>query len=80
MNNFASSTDLMVHVVEKLGISVFSMIGIIVSLVLALCAVYYGIKHIDMSLRIGGFYLLKVPYKGYKRFKSQSWNMEHTMQ
>jgi len=31
----------------------------------------------DESLRIGGFYLRKLPYKGYKRFHSQEWNLKH---
>jgi len=33
----------------------------------------------DRSMKIGGFYLWKTPYKGYNRFRSQKWNTEHTM-
>jgi len=31
----------------------------------------------DRSLKIGGFYVRDLPYKGYKRFRSEKWNMEH---
>ena len=31
----------------------------------------------DRSFRIGGFYVRDVPFKGYNRFRSQQWNMEH---
>jgi len=31
----------------------------------------------DMSYSIGGFYLFNTPFKGYHRFRSRKWNMEH---
>jgi len=31
----------------------------------------------DQSYSIGGYYLHNLPYKGYKRFRSKAWNMEH---
>lgn len=33
----------------------------------------------DKSYRILGFYVNKVPYKGYNRWRSQEWNRRHTM-
>jgi len=33
----------------------------------------------DKPLMIGGFYLRNVPYKGYNRFRSKSWNMKKMM-
>lgn len=35
-------------------------------------------KGSDNSERIGGFYTRGLPYKGYKRFRSQKWNKENT--
>ena len=31
----------------------------------------------DQSYSLGGYYLRSVPYKGYHRFRSKKWNMEH---
>jgi len=39
---------------------------------------WHIIKGLDRSGRIGGFYYWRTPYKGYKRFRSQRWNLEHT--
>ena len=38
-----------------------------------------NLKRFDMSGRIGGFYYARTPYRGYNRWRSQKWNMEHTM-
>lgn len=32
----------------------------------------------DESYTIGGFFVRKVPYAGYNRWRSRKWNMEHT--
>jgi len=39
----------------------------------------YGWKTLggDMSLNVGGFYPFNTPFKGYHRFRSQKWNMQH---
>lgn len=41
----------------------------------------FGISKLlyDQSLMIGGIYVRKLPYKGYKRFRSKAWNMKNTM-
>jgi len=31
----------------------------------------------DESYSLGGYYLRKLPYNGYRRFRSKNWNMEH---
>lgn len=31
----------------------------------------------DRSGQIGGFYYWNTPYKGYNRWRSRTWNMEH---
>jgi len=31
----------------------------------------------DRSFRVFGFYVRDVPYRGYNRFRSQQWNLEH---
>jgi hypothetical protein len=62
-----------------IAIALISIIGGYV----ALLGLGFGISRLvvyitgDESARIGGFYLAKTPYKGYKRFHSQEWNMEH---
>jgi len=57
----------------------------ILALMSALIALFWSIKRIfevlsnaDFSARVGGFYLLRTPYKGYNRFRSQKWNSQHT--
>jgi len=37
---------------------------------------WFALLH-DQSLEIGGYYLRSTPFKGYNRFRSKKWNIEH---
>jgi len=57
---------------------------IIVSSIIVIIIAFFVLKVClsvlkDESFNLGGFYLRKTPYKGYNRFRSRKWNMEHTM-
>jgi len=66
------------------AIMLFAITSIVASLV-ALMGLGFGLSRLivwvtgDESARVGGFYVARTPYKGYKRFHSQEWNMEHTV-
>jgi len=81
MNDFyASSSQTVVQGIISLGQNQFLIWSLLIGLIFALSLIVWGIyKTMDMSGRIGGFYYAKVPYKGYNRWRSQSWNAEHTM-
>jgi len=60
--------------------------SILVGLV-GLFGIGYGVRKLimyitgpswDRSGTIGGFYYARTPYKGYNRWRSKEWNMEHT--
>jgi len=60
--------------------------SILVGLV-GLFGIGYGVRKLtmyitgpswDRSGTIGGFYYARTPYKGYNRWRSRKWNMEHT--
>jgi len=64
------------------GVIIFSFLGAMLSMMAALIGLHFGIQKfreyiLDESFSIHGFYLRKVPFKGYHRFRSQKWNMKH---
>lgn len=67
----------------QLGEIIAFTIGTIVGACVALLGLGYGISKLavyitgDQSVRFGDLYLASLPYKGYKRFHSKKWNMEH---
>ena len=41
---------------------------------------YFKYQNMDNSKKIGGFYLKNLPCKGYSRWHSEAWNMQHTIE
>jgi hypothetical protein len=85
MNNFINAT----YVRHTIGTTT-SMIshGLFLSIPLILAvssglialsmAVWFVVSWLsDNSFSIGGYYMHDLPYKGYNRFRSKEWNMEH---
>jgi len=70
---------------SQAGLFLALVVGALVVAVAALMGLGYGISKLavwitgDYSVRVGGFYLANTPYKGYSRWHSQKWNMDHTM-
>jgi len=82
--NLISIKGNIVASVAMTGLYVGYSIGIILVIALGLLALGFVWKLIkskvlgfDRSGMIGGYYYWKKPYKGYHRFHSQQWNMEH---
>lgn len=75
---YASSSEAVRAGIISLGTNQFLIWSFLISLVLALFLILWGVyKTMDMSGRIGGFYYARTPWRGYNRFRSQKWNMEH---
>lgn len=71
--------NLMLNAGIDLGKSLLIIFGSIIGILVGYLIFKYGwwkLFH-DQSLEIGGYYLRKTPYAGYKRFRSKKWNMEH---
>jgi len=79
MNN-ASIEILILSNLSIFAGSVLVIIGNVLTLGIGYLVFKFGWDRLihDQSLMIGGYYLRNTPYKGYNRFKSQKWNMEHT--
>lgn len=78
--NFTATQDLILLAIGTLGASVVVIIATTLSLGVAYLIFTYGWRLInDKSFMIGGFYIHNTPYKGYNRWRSKKWNMEHTM-
>jgi len=80
--NATTSLSLITSTATDLGVGVLAIFGIVLGIAVGVFLVKWGYTHLihnfDYSIKIGGYYPLKTPYKGYNRFKSESWNMEHT--
>jgi len=72
--------NLMLSAITQYGLAVLGIITAIIVIGVAYLVYRFGVSRLlhDRSLMIGGYYLRNTPYKGYNRFKSQRWNMEHT--
>jgi len=77
-----TAISLLGGIINDFGIGALNIISTILGISMGILLINWGwthlIKHFDMSIKIAGFYPLKTPYKGYKRFKSESWNMQNT--
>lgn len=65
--------------VASFGLAALAVLTACISLGVALLVVRYGwwkLAH-DQSLEIGGYYVRNLPFKGYHRFRSKTWNMKH---
>lgn len=74
-----NATTLLTNSLTTFGANALIVLSAMIELAVALLIFHFGIKRLftDKSLEIGGYYLRNTPFKGYKRFKSQKWNMEH---
>lgn len=88
MYSIASTTSQLLLSFDQTGIILGVSLTAILASLAALMGLGFGVTKLmhyitgtqawnDKSLRVGGFYLRKTPYKGYKRFHSQHWNMIH---
>lgn len=72
--------NLLLLATASFGGALILIIGTILTIgvgVLVFNAGWQRLRNFDMSGRIGGFYYARTPWRGYKRFRSQQWNMEH---
>lgn len=82
MLNAASTTQLVANGFAAYSSAALRILGYSMTVLVGLLVFYWGYRKItniahDQSARIGGFYLRKLPYAGYHRFRSRKWNMEH---
>lgn len=76
--NVANAQALILNAIQDFGSSLLYIVGafLVIALGVLIFKIGWGWLH-DQSYSIGGFYLHNLPYKGYKRFRSRKWNMEH---
>lgn len=76
-----SIITLIVNTATTFGVAVLAIIATTIGIGVAYLLFTVGWNRLinDKSLMIGGFYLRNVPYKGYNRFRSKSWNMKKMM-
>lgn len=76
-----SIVTLIENTATAFGIAVLAIIATTIAIGVAYLLFTVGWNRLinDKSLMIGGFYLRNVPYKGYNRFRSKSWNMKKMM-
>jgi len=80
--NANSAVTIITGAFATFGESVLVIIGLALTIGVGYLVFTVGLKRLlfDQSLEIGGYYLRQVPFKGYKRFHSKSWNMAHMPQ
>jgi len=73
-------TNLILNTLADWSFNAFLVISTGIGVTVGYLVYKFGWRLInDQSLMIGGFYVRNTPYKGYNRFRSKKWNMEHTM-
>lgn len=76
--NSISVKNLIISTLNDYGISLAIILASIILILAGSLIFREGYKFLtDQSYTLGGYYLRKVPYKGYNRFRSKKWNMEH---
>lgn len=67
--------------IQVLSTELFIIFGTLITVIIGIYVFQQGLYIMihDKSLNIGGFYLRNTPYKGYNRWRSKNWNMEHTL-
>lgn len=72
--------ELILSQLLALGVSILAILASLSLLLVGFLVFKFGTYKLfhDRSLNLFGFYLRDVPYKGYNRFKSRSWNSKHT--
>jgi len=77
MLNAASTTELIGQAAAQYSSSALIILGYVITIGVALIVCYWGWHKLDNSAHVGGFYLKSLPFRGYHRFRSKRWNMEH---
>lgn len=77
--NATTATSLLLTSLNDFGLSILVILGAVLIIGIGVLIFHYGWDRLahDQSLEIGGYYVRNLPYKGYKRFHSKKWNMEH---
>jgi len=78
----SSATYLVLGAATDFGYAALVILGSVIILSGGFLVFRWGWKTVlrmagDQSLEIGGYYLRNLPYKGYNRWRSKKWNMEH---
>jgi len=76
---YQSVLNLILDACVTLGLAVLSILAATTTIAVGYLVFKFGWSRVikDQSLMLGGYYLRKVPIKGYNRFKSQKWNYQH---
>jgi len=79
--NAETTKQIIVDGITDYSAEMFVIVGSVVVIIVAFLVLKVGLYRLfnDKSLEIGGYYFRNTPYKGYNRFRSKKWNMEHTM-
>jgi len=86
--DYLSAQNLIVDKTIEYGLNILGILSAVIILSLGVLLFGWGwnkfqevmlINMSDRSMRIGGFYMWKTPWKGYNRWRSQKWNNEHTL-
>lgn len=80
--NITQTTSLIYNAFGSFGAYCFIILGTFLTLCISYLIFKTGFNQLkniftDKSLKIGGYYLRNLPYKGYNRFRSEKWNMDH---
>lgn len=70
---------LVVRMGEDFGLSLLAIVGAFLGIAVCVLIFKTGWRYLrDESFTLGGYYLRKLPYRGYHRFRSKKWNAEHS--
>lgn len=80
--NTTQTSSLIYNAFSDFGYYVFVILSIFLTFAVAYFIFKTGFNFLqnvitDKSYKIGGFYVRNLPYKGYNRFRSEKWNMDH---
>jgi len=79
-----SAQTLFSFLTNEVAFLLFYIIGLLLTMLAALLGLGYGIRHVSLWIYDGGMgerirHFGKPPWKGYNRWRSKEWNMEHTI-
>jgi len=75
---YTDTLSVILNTLSEYGVRVLVILGAVILIGVAYLIFKFGKRLIfDESLMIGGFYMRKLPYRGYHRFRSREWNMKH---
>jgi len=77
--DFSNYTALITDFLTGFSVAALSSLGALLLLAGGTFLIRWGYNLLtyDQSLQVFGVYINKVPWKGYHRFRSKKWNMEH---